>query len=174
MPASGAVFATLWWLSLAPFYQHGIMISAHVYVLLFQALSLTQNLLDLYGARGVVQWEVMDSTVHSFMPRLSWVSEVLGRVGISDAAAVKGVFAYRVGCEHLVFGDRTDRVWGGHAAFLPARRSSRQSITRPGHLSSATGFRISRRADTVPPSWLCPAGPAPCSLPAPQRARPAI
>src|SRR5260221_10168755 len=61
-------------------------------VLLFQALSLTQNLLDLYGARGVVQWEVMDSTVHSFMPRLSWVTEGLGRIGVSDAAAVKGVF----------------------------------------------------------------------------------
>src|SRR5881409_667418 len=44
-------------------------------------------------------------------------------------AAVKGVFAYRVGREHLVFGDWTDRVWGGHAAFLPAQRSSRQSIT---------------------------------------------
>ena len=42
-------------------------------VLLFQALSLTQNLLDLYGARGVVQWQVMDSTVEDFMPRLSWV-----------------------------------------------------------------------------------------------------
>src|SRR5258707_5930387 len=61
-------------------------------VLLFQALSLTQNLLDLYGARGVVQWQVMDSTVEGFMPRLSWVTDALGRLGISDAAGVEGGF----------------------------------------------------------------------------------
>ena len=33
-----SAFAILVWLSLAPFYQHGIMISPHVYVLFFQAL----------------------------------------------------------------------------------------------------------------------------------------
>jgi hypothetical protein len=34
-----AAFSTIVWLGLAPFYQHGIMISAHVYILLFQALA---------------------------------------------------------------------------------------------------------------------------------------
>src|SRR5260221_10754299 len=57
-------------------------------VLLFQALSLTQNLLDLYGARGVVQWQVMDSPVQELMPRLRSVTDALGRLGISDAARV--------------------------------------------------------------------------------------
>ena len=77
-------------------------------VLLFQALSLTQNLLDLYGARGVVQWQVMDSTVQDFMPRLSWVTDALGRLGISDAAGVKGVFLINVAAlAALLVGFRT-------------------------------------------------------------------
>jgi hypothetical protein len=44
----------------------------------------------------------------------------------------------------------------GRAMSLPSDRARR--------------FRIARRADTVPPSWLCPAGPAPCSLPVLPRA----
>lgn len=77
-------------------------------VLLFQALSLTQNLLDLYGARGVVQWEVMDPTVNNFVPRLSWVTEGLGKLGVSDAAAVKGVFLVSVSAlAALLVGYRT-------------------------------------------------------------------
>jgi Dolichyl-phosphate-mannose-protein mannosyltransferase len=34
-----AAFSTIVWLGLAPFYQHGIMISAHVYVLFFQTVA---------------------------------------------------------------------------------------------------------------------------------------
>jgi hypothetical protein len=34
-----AAFSTMVWLGLAPFYQHGIMISAHVYVLFFQTVA---------------------------------------------------------------------------------------------------------------------------------------
>jgi hypothetical protein len=34
-----AAFSVILWLGLAPFYQHGIMISAHVYVLLFQTVA---------------------------------------------------------------------------------------------------------------------------------------
>ena len=36
---------------------------------------------------------------------------------------------------------------------------------------SVRRFQIARRADTVPPSWLCLAGPAPCSLLVLPRAR---
>src|SRR5262244_3078481 len=93
---------------------------------------------------------------------------------------MEGVLVHGVHREQLVFGDGADRVWGGHAAFLLVRWDGRQSITRPARLTgragrafraAPAGFRISWRADTVPPSWLCPAGPAPCSLPVPLRAR---
>ena len=77
-------------------------------VLLFEALSLTQNLLDLYGSRGVVQWQVMDSTVESFMPRLSWATDALAKIGVSDAAAVKSVFlVYVSALAALLLGYRT-------------------------------------------------------------------
>ncbi len=77
-------------------------------VLLFQALSLTQNLLDLYGARGVVQWQVMDPTVQDFVPRLSWATDALGKLGVSDAMAVKGVFLVSVSAlAALLVGYRT-------------------------------------------------------------------
>jgi hypothetical protein len=41
----------------------------------------------------------------------------------------------------------------------------------PSRPVTARRFRMARRADTVPPSWLCPAGPAQCSLPVLPRAR---
>ena len=55
------------------------------------------------------------------------------------------------------------------AMTLPSDRARRFPIAR--RADTARRFRIARRADTVPPSWLCPAGPAPCSLPVPPRAR---
>jgi hypothetical protein len=77
-------------------------------VLLFEALSLSQNLLDLYGNRGIVQWQVMDSTVESFMPRLRWATDALAKVGVSDAAAVKSVFLiYVAALASLLLGYRT-------------------------------------------------------------------
>jgi hypothetical protein len=86
-------------------------------VLLFQALSLSQDLLDLYGSRGVVQWQVMDPTLHEFVPRMSWLTEGLARLGVSDAAAVKGVFlVYVSALAALLLGYRTR--WAAIAAYL--------------------------------------------------------
>jgi hypothetical protein len=77
-------------------------------VLLFQALSIAQNLLDLYGSRGIVQWQVMDPTLHEFVPRLGWLADALSPVGISDAACVKGVFlVYVASLAALLLGYRT-------------------------------------------------------------------
>ena len=39
LPSALAAFSVIVWLGLAPFYQHGIMISPHVYVLCFQAIA---------------------------------------------------------------------------------------------------------------------------------------
>jgi hypothetical protein len=86
-------------------------------VLLFLALSVAQNLLDLYGSRGIVQWEVMDGTIHEFLPRLSWVTDTLGRLGIPDGVAVKGVFlVYVASLSALLVGYRTR--WAAIVAYL--------------------------------------------------------
>ena len=55
----------------------------------------------------------------------------------------------------------------------PGRLSELIEAEEAGLVPSGKGrrFRIARRADTVPPSWLCPAGPAQCSLPVLLRAR---
>ena len=44
-----AAFSVLLWLAIAPFYQHGIMVSAHVHILLMQALALYLMLRMLAG-----------------------------------------------------------------------------------------------------------------------------
>lgn len=86
-------------------------------VLLFLALSVAQNLLDLYGSRGIVQWQVMDGTIHEFLPRLSWLTDALGRLGIPEGAAVKGVFlVYVTSLSALLVGYRTR--WAAIVAYL--------------------------------------------------------
>ena len=86
-------------------------------VLLFQALSLAHNLLDLYGSRGIVQWQVMDPTLHEWVPRLSWLTEGLGHLGISDAICVKGVFLiYVAALSSMLLGYRTR--WAAVVAYL--------------------------------------------------------
>jgi hypothetical protein len=77
-------------------------------VLLLQALTLSRNLLDLYGNRGIVQWQVMDGTVDPIVPRLHWVSSTLGRIGVPDSACVQGVFLiYVAALAAMLLGYRT-------------------------------------------------------------------
>lgn len=53
-----AAFSILLWLALAPFYQHGIMLSPHAYALLFQAIALIIVLRDPAGERPSGWWLV--------------------------------------------------------------------------------------------------------------------
>lgn len=53
-----SVFSVLLWLGLAPFYQHGIMLSPHAYALLFQAAALVLVLRDPAGERQGRLWLV--------------------------------------------------------------------------------------------------------------------
>ncbi len=76
-------------------------------VLLFQAVSIAPNLLDLYGRRGIVQWQVMEPTVSGFAPRIWWFSKFFAGFGISDSATVQGLFLiYAAALTALLFGYR--------------------------------------------------------------------
>ena len=52
------VFSVVLWLALAPFYQHGIMLSPHAYALLFQAIALVIVLRDPVGRGTTGLWLV--------------------------------------------------------------------------------------------------------------------
>ena len=93
-------------------------------VLLFQALSLTHNLLDLYGSRGIVQWQVMDSTVDPFLPRMQWLTGPLSHIGVSDAAAVQGVFLVYVAALAAMLVGYRSRMAAGLAWLIHLTMSS--------------------------------------------------
>ena len=77
-------------------------------VLLLQGLALSVHLLDLYGNHGVVQWIVTDPAVGQAVPRIRWLVEVLGRFGVDDGTAVRGLFAVYLGSlAALLLGYRT-------------------------------------------------------------------
>lgn len=77
-------------------------------VLLGQALAISLNLFDLYGSRGVVQWAVTDGIVGSTVPRLRWLVDFVAPMGISETAAIRGLFAVYVGSlTALLLGYRT-------------------------------------------------------------------
>ncbi len=144
-------------------------------VLLLQALALSRNLLDLYGSRGIVQWQVMDHVIHPVVPRLQWVSHLLGQFGIAESACVQGVFlVYVSALAAMLLGYRT-RVaaivaWSTHLMMKSSRRAPRSmaSIHSPKSpcsiacgLRSAMSFRSTMpraepRVDPVPPpGWGC-------------------
>jgi len=77
-------------------------------VLLFQGLALSYNWLDLYGSRGVVQWAVTDTAVGETVPRINWLVNAFGRLGVGEARVVTGLCAvYMAALASLLLGYRT-------------------------------------------------------------------
>jgi hypothetical protein len=93
-------------------------------VLLMQAYWLADNLLELYGPRGVVQWEISDQLISDGVPRLSWADAYLKEFDDNDQDenstfggdnAVRVVFLiYVVSLACLLLGWRS-RLSGGVA-----------------------------------------------------------
>ena len=104
-----AGFSTVVWLGLAPFYQHGIMISPHVYVLFFQALAaivalsaprLEWRRYALVGLLAGLSWSMKQSMGVLFLAsilaylacRLIGRDRVWSRVATAATASVIGFF----------------------------------------------------------------------------------
>ncbi len=77
-------------------------------VLLIQALALGEKLLDLYGARGIIPWQVGEALTPPGVPRIAWVVGQLAPLGVSPDDCVRGVFlAYVAGLACLLVGWHT-------------------------------------------------------------------
>jgi hypothetical protein len=100
-----AAFSGLVWLALAPFYQHGVMMSPHVYALLFQTLAtvvvlhapdLQPRRLAVVGVLAGLSWSVKQSLgslyllaillyifVRAISHRVEWVVVVKATIAVS-------------------------------------------------------------------------------------------
>jgi hypothetical protein len=106
-----AAFSVMVWLGLAPFYQHGIMISAHVYVLFFQTLavivalrapSLEPRRFAVIGALAGLSWAAKQSmgtlflaSIFAYLAYLLFMDPRAGwrRVRMAATAVAGGYFA---------------------------------------------------------------------------------
>lgn len=65
-------------------------------VLLLQALAFAGSLQELYGSNAIVQWDAFEPaamrTPFSGMLSIRWIAEALAPLGVSESAAVQGVF----------------------------------------------------------------------------------
>ena len=61
-------------------------------VLLYQAFAFAGSLLDLYGSRGIIQWNVMPQGAPSEMPTLGAVRGLLAPFGVDADSSVRLVF----------------------------------------------------------------------------------
>lgn len=83
-------------------------------VLLLQALAIAGDIQELFGTHGIVQWSALDPdqaprTLFPDVPRIRWVVELLAPLGVSGAAAVRGVFlAYVAGLALMLVGWRSN------------------------------------------------------------------
>jgi hypothetical protein len=107
-----AGFSVIVWLGLAPFYQHGIMISPHVYVLFFQALaaifavggaSLDRRRFAVVGVLTGLSWTMKQSMgVLFFAAVLAYLASRLmvpgrsGRAGAATALAAAAIGFFSV------------------------------------------------------------------------------
>ena len=77
-------------------------------VLLGQALALAGSLSALYGARGLVQWDVTDWSIPAGVPRVRWVADALAPFGVDADTALRLTFlTYVAGLAYLLVGCRT-------------------------------------------------------------------
>jgi hypothetical protein len=82
-------------------------------VMLLLTIMISGSILDLYGQHGIVEWSTLDpgdgpSIVSWGRPQISWLVQLLGPLGVSSAACVKGVFyTHALSLAFLLIGFRT-------------------------------------------------------------------
>lgn len=107
--------------------------------LLLQALAIAGNVMVLFGSRGVVQWSLTDNLIFPGVPRIRWLVELLGPIGLTEDFVVRGTFVlYVAGLSALLFGWHTRlaafTAWFTHLLLMMSHRSSLYGVDDFAHI----------------------------------------
>jgi hypothetical protein len=106
-------------------------------VLLIQAWALWANLDQLFGCFGLVQWSVAESIAPDGVPRVGWISSLLG---LDPATSLHGLFLlYVMSLVGLLVGWRTGCMtaiaWLTHLALMTSGRTAVYGVDALAHVT---------------------------------------